>query len=230
MTERPPLRRVKYTSMLATVAGSGLALLGATQGWYTLHLTTSADHSAAVVVQGSTAAPALTALALAGLALTAALAIAGRVARMVLGVLGVLIGGCVLFSAFTAIADPVRSGASAVTTVTGVAGDTSVAHLVERVDASVWPWVTVTGGVLLVLANIAVLATSARWPGASRRYQAVAAATPVAPALNRPDATEQAEAAEQTDAPEQAEAERPSARDAAIDSWDELSRGEDPTR
>lgn len=195
----PPNRRAKYGAMLATVLGSGLVLLAATQNWYALHLSASANHDAAVSVQGSAAAPALTALALAGLALTAALAIGGRIARLVLGVLGLVIGACVLFSAFTAIGDPARAGASAVTTATGVAGEASVTHLVEHIDASIWPWVAVAGGILLLLASLLALVTSSRWPGPSRKYQAT-------------------------------RLEPTNSRDSAIDSWDELSHGEDPTR
>lgn len=193
-----PNRRAKYTAMLATVLSSGLVLLAATQNWYALHLNATANHDEAVSVQGSLAAPALTALALAGLALTAALAIGGRIARLVLGVLGVVIGACILFSAFAAIGDPAHAGATAVTTATGVAGDASVTHLVDRVDASVWPWVAVAGGILLLAASVVVLVTSPRWPGPSRKYQAT-------------------------------RLEPTNSRDSAIDSWDELSHGEDPT-
>lgn len=216
-TGRASRRREKYAAMIAVLAGSGLALLASTQNWSTLHLTTTADHSALVTVQGSSAAPALTALALAGLALVAALAIAGRIARVVLGVLGLLIGAGLLLSSLGAIGDPVQAGSSAVTAATGVAGERSVAHLVEHTDASFWPWLAVAGGVLLIVAGLLVLATSSRWPGPSRRYRA-ARFEPAADGGPSPAPSEAPESdAENT-------------RDAAIDSWDELSRGEDPTR
>ena len=205
--------RVRTYTLLAIVAGSGLALLASTQTWSTLHLKAAAGHQAVVTVQGSAAAPALTALALAGLALVAALAIAGRLIRIVLGVLGILIGVSVLLSAL-----------SAVTAATGVAGRASVAHLVSRVDASFWPWFAIVGGALLILCSLAVLVTSGRWPGPSKRYQAVRFEPT---AESHPHGDEAADA--NPDAA--ADAAPPAAgRDAAIDSWDELSRGEDPTR
>jgi len=216
--------RVRTYTLLAIVAGSGLALLASTQTWSTLHLKAAAGHQAVVTVQGSAAAPALTALALAGLALVAALAIAGRLIRIVLGVLGILIGVSVLLSALSAVTDPVQAAAPAVTAATGVAGRASVAHLVSRVDASFWPWFAIVGGALLILCSLAVLVTSDRWPGPSKRYQAVRFEPT---AESHPHGDEAADA--NPDAA--ADAAPPAAgRDAAIDSWDELSRGEDPTR
>lgn len=230
--------RVKTYTLLAIMVGSGLTLLSSTQTWSTLHLTAAANHQAAVTVQGSAAAPALTALALAGLALVAALAIAGRLIRVVLGVLGILIGASVLLSAFSAVTDPVQAAAPAVTAATGVAGHASVAHLVSRVDASVWPWFAIVGGVLVVLCNLAVLVTSGRWPGPSKRYQAARFEPTAAQHTEGADLDADGAAAasghgegEGAEAPEHPTSGLPtSGRDAAIESWDELSRGEDPTR
>lgn len=227
-------RRVKYTTMLLLVVGSGLALLAATQPWFTIRLTDTAQHATTVSVAGSVAAPALTALALAGLALTAALAIAGPVFRIVLALLGILLGVSVLISAITAVSDAVRASASAITTATGVAGDASIRHLVHTVDTAFWPWLAVIAGVVIILASAAVVVFSRLWPGPSRKYQ-----TRFVGEDGRPADEVVAEAAE--DAPEAAadDGELPSDaspapgtldRDTAIDSWDDLTRGDDPTR
>jgi uncharacterized membrane protein (TIGR02234 family) len=246
-------RGSKYLVLLAILAASGLVLLASTQTWYTLHLTTAADHPAPVVIPGSTASPALTALSLAGLALAGALAIGGRVARVVLGVLGILLSGCLVLSASLTIADPVASGISTVTTQTGVAGDNSVRHLVASVDSGVWPVVAVIGAVLMLLASVAVFITGRWWPTASRRYQTVR----FAPADGSSDASSiedlldaESEGNESEDddfhdddpgaagaressherTPDDPGAAKAAARDAAIDKWDDLSRGSDPTR
>lgn len=228
-------RRIKYSTMLLLVVGSGLALLAATQTWFTIRLTDTAEHAATVSVAGSVAAPALTALALAGLALTAALAIAGPVFRVVLALLGLLLGVSVLISAITAVSDAVRASASAITTATGVAGDASIRHLVHSVDTQFWPWLAVAAGVLIILASAAVVVFSRLWPGPSRKYQ-----TRFAGEDGRPAEEIVAEAAEDTptDAaatPDAEAADTPGTsgtldRDTAIDSWDELTRGDDPTR
>jgi uncharacterized membrane protein (TIGR02234 family) len=221
-------RRVKYSTMLLLVVGSGLALLAATQPWFTIRLTDTAEHSTTVTVAGSVAAPALTALALAGLALTAALAIAGPVFRIVLALLGVLLGVSVLVSAITALSDAVRASASAITTATGVAGDASIRHLVHTVETAFWPWLAVVAGVLIVLASAAVVVFSRLWPGPSRKYQ-----TRFAGEDGRPAEEVVAEAAVDTADDASPDAGAPSGtldRDTAIDSWDDLTRGDDPTR
>jgi uncharacterized membrane protein (TIGR02234 family) len=228
-------RRAKYTTMLAIVVGAGLALLASTQPWITVHLSAAANHAGAVVVQGSAAAPALTALSLAGLALAAALAIAGPVVRIVLAVLGVLIAASIALSAGIALGDPVRAAAAAITSASGVSGGSSVARLAQSVDVSAWPWIAIAGGIVIAVASVAVVVTSRGWPGPSRRYQAV----------RFEDAdlgTERSDELERGAVPDVLAAPDPGApsdqtghgvpidRDTAIDRWDELSRGEDPTR
>ena len=240
-------RRAKYTTMLVLVIGSVLALVAATQPWFAIRLTDTANHSNSVTVTGSSAAPALTALALAGLALTAALAIAGPVFRIVLALLGVLLGVSVLISSISALADPLRAATASITTATGVAGHASVRRLVDAVSVELWPWAAVVGGVLIVLASASVVVFSRLWPGPSRKYQTRFAAEDGGPASGvlgvaededaptgeAPDGAP-ADAAADADAATAAE-DTPAEptqldRDTAIDSWDELSRGDDPTR
>lgn len=237
-------RRVKYLTLLALVVGSGLGLLSATQTWFEIHVKDVANHAETVTVAGSVAAPALTALSLAGLALTAALAIAGPAFRVVLSILGVLLGVSIVYSALAVVGDPLRAASGAITSATGVAGEASLRRLVDSTATEFWPWLAVVGGVLVTLAAIAAIVFVRAWPGPSRRYQArfagedgrsaedtiagLASADGVeaAPAAASGD-DEEARAAADGDTPD-----GPSAldRDTAIDSWDELSRGDDPTR
>lgn len=162
-------RRLKLTSILAAVALSALVLLSWTQQWFGLHLTTGADLS----VAGDVAAPALTALALSGFALAAALAIAGVFFRVVLGVLQAAIGGLVVTSSVIALSDPVGASERAVTEATGIGGRNSVGALVDTVGMTPWPVVALVAGVLLVLLGLAIALTARSWPASSRKYQAV---------------------------------------------------------
>ena len=237
-TDQSVGRRAKYLTMLLLVVGSGLALLAATQPWFVIRLTDTANHSSTITVAGSVAAPALTALALAGLALTAALAIAGPVFRIVLGVLGVLLGVSVLISAITAVSDAVRASASAITTATGIAGDASIRHLVHSVETQFWPWLAMVAGALIILAAAAAVVFARLWPGSSRKYQTRFAGEDGRPAdevLSEAAGTRRADdvppTADADDTPDGA-SDGPAAldRDTAIDSWDELTRGDDPTR
>ncbi|KRE23585.1 Trp biosynthesis-associated membrane protein [Agromyces sp. Soil535] len=202
--------RMKLPVVVVTVIGAALALLSWSQTWFELELTDASAQGAgeAIAVPGSVASPALAALGLAGLALVAALAIAGPGIRIVLGVLEVVLGGCVLLAVGVSLGDPIAAAAPAVTDATGVSGSGPTAELVASATATVWPAAAVVGGVLFVLAGIAVLVTGTRWPVSSRRYRGARLA----------DADEGASGAHER-----------AASDRAIDDWDELSRGDDPT-
>ncbi|GAB3578699.1 hypothetical protein GCM10027406_15350 [Leifsonia lichenia] len=230
-------RRAKYLTLLALVVGSLLALLASTQTWFTVHLTDVAEHTTTLAVAGSAAAPALTALSLAGLALTAALAIAGPVFRIVLALLGLLLGASVLISSISALADALRASSATITTATGVAGTASIQRLVDSVGAELWPGVAVAGGVVLVLASASVVLTNRLWPGSSRKYQTRFEDQDGTALLLDGDADAETSAEVSDDAEARAVAEGDAAqgtgvidKDTAIDSWDDLTRGEDPTR
>jgi protein-S-isoprenylcysteine O-methyltransferase Ste14 len=162
------VRRLRLLLVLAGIAlGAGL-LLSWTQPWFEPVLTDGQR----LTVPGQAAAPALSALGLAALALSAALSIAGRVLRVILGVVEGGIGVLVLVTAAAALGGPVAASASTVTDATAVSGADSVAALVDSVTASAWPWLALVLGALLALVGIAVLLTAPRWPGATRKYDA----------------------------------------------------------
>lgn len=192
-------RRLKSYTLLASLLCSGLTLLTWTGQWYTIRVLATATGHPVLSITGDVAAPALIALSLAGLALVAALSIAGRVFRTVLGVLQVLIGVTVTFSAIIAVADPVKASASAISAATGVSGAKSIAALVVSVTGEPWPVLAIVAGVLTIAVGIFVIATAHRWPVSTDRYrQAVTLET------DDPSAT-------------------------AVTAWDTLSGGSDPT-
>lgn len=237
-------RRAKYLLLLAVIVGSGIVLLSWTQNWYHLELAASTGHPAVVEVPGQVAAPALTALSLAGIALAGALSIAGHGLRIVFGVLELVLGACVFLSAVLADVDPIQAGASVVTKATGISGHDSVREIVSSVSLSAWPAIAMVGAVLMAASGVAVLVTSRRWPGSSRRYQAVAyqelsntsdeagvsdsmpagASTGnenakaddkiVSPGASGPDGSRPEDSADPSD---------------PVVAWDDLSRGSDPT-
>ena len=126
-----------------------------------------------------------------------------------LGVLEVVLGGCVLLAAWLTLGDPVRAVSPAVTEATGVSGAGPTAELVASASATAWPVTAIIGGALLVAAGVVVLATGTRWPASSRRYRAARLAEDGEPVSSA--------------------AQGRAASDRAIDDWDELSRGDDPT-
>ncbi|MET1052528.1 MAG: Trp biosynthesis-associated membrane protein [Mycetocola sp.] len=200
-TQTPaPARRVKYVVIIASLALSAITLIAWTQTWLDVTLV-DGSATASVTVDGDTAAPALAALALAGLALTGALAIAGTIFRIVLGVLDALLGACIALSAVLVLTGPVAASEAAVTTATGIAGSESIADIVSGTSMTLWPIVTLAAGILLTLTGIAIVVTGRTWPSSSRKYSAVRLEPVDGNAM--PD---------------------------AVDSWDDLTRGDDPTR
>lgn len=162
-------KRLKLASIFTAVGLSALVLLSWTQEWFAIRLGSGETLS----IAGDVAAPALTALALSGLALAGALAIAGPVFRVILGLIQVSIGALVITSAVLALGDPVAASAREITQATGVSGDESIAALVSAAVASPWPAVTVVLGILLALLGLATALTTRYWPVSSRKYQAV---------------------------------------------------------
>lgn len=156
--------RLKLLGLLGVAVPAGLVLLAWTQTWYL-----AATDDAELTVGGDVAAPALPALALATFALVGALAIAGPLVRVVLAVLGVLLGiTTVVATAFTT-SDAARAVAPAVAEITGVAPAAAV-DLVRGVEATPWPVVALVAGVLVAVGAVAVALTSRAWPASGRRY------------------------------------------------------------
>lgn len=178
---------------MALIVAHGAAILAWAQSWVRLDLD-----GIAVDASGSVAANGVFALSLAGLALVGALAITGRLLRAVLGVLQAVLSFGVLLATIAVFRDPVAAAGSAVTEVTGIAGERSVAALVDSATTTAWPWLAIAAGASGVLLGVAILVTASAWPSSGRRYESAAAtASEGAPS--------------------------------AVDDWDALSAGEDPS-
>lgn len=196
------VRRARTISVCAVLAAGAIGIISSTQTWLTVELTDGAAEPLAVA--GADAVAVLAPLSLTALALGAVLTLVGRALRYLLGVivlaLAVALG---LLTIPVAVSHPLTAASATVTEATGIAGEDAVADLVAGVGITLWPAVTVGACALLLAAGVFILATAATWPRTGRRYRTTAAA----------GGTEEPEAP----------------RD-SIDSWDDLSRGDDPTR
>ncbi|MDT0118090.1 Trp biosynthesis-associated membrane protein [Microbacterium sp. PRF11] len=194
------MRRARSTAVLGMLLAGAIGVISSTQTWIDVTLDDGAQQTLAV--PGAEALPVLTPLSLAALALGAALSIVGPVLRYVFGALGVLIAVFVgIGTAQILFATPVAATAATVTDATGISGTDAVASLVSNLSLTPWPAVTLLAQAVLAAAAVFTLVTGRRWAsGASRKYRTGD------------------EAGAETGRPHD-----------AIDSWDDLSRGDDPT-
>lgn len=164
-------------------------------------LVTLADGNADTLeVVGSEAVALFAPLSLAALALGLALTIVGRVLRYIFGVVAVALGIGLTAAAASALPAPLGAYATAVTEATGLGGVDAIASLVDHVAVTGWPVAALIGGILVATGGVWTLATARSWGSGGRRYDAT---TATAPSGSRPHD--------------------------AIDDWDDLSRGTDPT-
>ena len=160
-----------------------------------------ADAGEAILVPGASALVLLAPLSLAVLALGAALSIAGKPVRLVFGLLA---AATALFLGWSTVqllvSEPFDAVAATVTEVTGLAGSDATHEVVAQIVPSAWPSIALVGWAILLIASVIVFATWRGWKAGGRRYRTDGADVP-------------------HDGPVD-----------AVDSWDELSRGTDPTR
>ena len=192
--------RLKLISLVGIALLAGLIFAAWSQIWFTLTV-----QGKPFPVSGQVAGGALSALALASLALIAALAIAGRFFRPILGVLLALLGVCVIAVSAFAIGNPVVAATSAITKATGVAGTQSVDRLVTATSLTAWPIVAIVLGVLMTLLGLAIAPTARSWPESGRKY-------------SRSQMVDVDADAQDVDAQD------------PVQEWDALSEGDDPTR
>jgi uncharacterized membrane protein (TIGR02234 family) len=195
------MRRARSTSVLATLVAGAAGVIASTQTW--VHLALTGGATSDVAVPGATIVPVLAPLSLAVLALGAALSIVGRVLRLVFGALTVLIA--VVLGTLVApllFGVPASAVAPSITEVTGIAGDAAVGDLIASMSTTVWPFVAALAVAVLAATGVFVTVTGARWPTGGRKYEAAARRA----------------ARRTSDGPLD-----------AVDSWDDLSRGDDPT-
>ena len=194
------MRRARSLAVVGMLGVGAVSVISSTQTWIDVTLSDGAQQPLAVA--GSDAIPVLTPLSLAVLALAAALSIVGPVMRYILAALALAIAGIVgVATAQLLFTMPVSATAATVAEATGISGGDAAADLVASMVLTPWPAVTLLAQILLAAAAAFTLVTARRWQGSAGRKYRTAAEAP-------------------------ADGSRPHD---AIDSWDDLSRGDDPT-
>ena len=158
--------RLRLLSMAVILVEAGVVALAQSQTWYLLRLS-----GAEYAVGGDVAAGVLLPLALASLTVVPALALAGPVFRVILGVLDALLGVCVVVVVAWSLGDPVRASLPVLADATGFTADEQAwLDQIASTVTTAWPFVALVTGVLMILTGIGVALTSRAWPASGSRY------------------------------------------------------------
>lgn len=227
------------TALGATLLGAALSAVVALPIWVRGTVDDPVlGHRAASAI-GQVAAPAALPLGLLALAAVVVAAVTGRVGRVVAGLLAAAAG---LGSAWFAVGVLRDADAVLARTVAGSVGRSGVAP-VSGVTLTVWPWLALLGGVLVALGGFVIVRGGPRWSGANARYESPARSVSAgsAGANDAPTAEPAVEPADGVSSgspgstgdparpPEPPVQPQPEPRRRAVQDWDSLSRGEDPT-
>lgn len=153
MTKILSLRNVALFGVAAALIG----LWAATRTWVLVNVEATSVQIPQIVVDGSKAAPAVTALCVVVLAGALALLIGRKVTRYIIGVISLLAGGGVLAAGLTATLDPKAAAAGAVAEATGLR------TIAGSYELTGWPLLAVVAGGLIMLQGLAVLIAAGSW-------------------------------------------------------------------
>ncbi|WP_426566927.1 Trp biosynthesis-associated membrane protein [Angustibacter sp. McL0619] len=182
------------------MVGGALGLLAASRPWVHAVVQDPVLGRTSVTASGRQAAAVVPAVALVALAGGVALLLARTLGRRVAGLLLVLAGAAQLAAALAVVRSPESGVSDVVARAVGAVGTTDV-----HVQVTGWPWLAVASGVLVAAAGALAVLRARHWEVRTTRYD--------------------------PPGPPGSPAEDPAPEDAAApDTWDALSRGEDPTR
>ncbi|GAA4778404.1 Trp biosynthesis-associated membrane protein [Citricoccus nitrophenolicus] len=208
------MRLKRRTAVLWALAAGAIILGTGAQTWIE-SAGLSGLATTSVTTTGNQAAAVVPAMGLVGMAGGIALSMARRIGRWISAVLMVLAGLMAGFSAVHAALQPATAAQAQVSEASGTTADAG-SYVV-----TVWPWLTLVGGVLLLLCGLAVLLLGRDWVTSRRHESPVATGVP---------ATATGATATATGAGTGSASEDGDGSDLdEIDAWDELSRGQDPT-
>jgi hypothetical protein len=196
--------RLKSIILVGLIVGAALILWGWGQSWFVFRVSLPSSSEDSLSVTGQQVAPALSAYGLTVLALVAALSLAQRVVRIVLFAGAILIGSAALIATFSVISSRVSSSLQVFIKLTGNASLDATTTLIASSTVSVFPFVAVVGSVVVIAASLLGIFRGKAWPRSrSRKFDATT--TPIESSSTDPSAYRN------------------------VDSWDQLSRGTDPT-
>ena len=189
--------------VLLVLVGAGLALLAAGRTWVGQPVA-GVPGLRTVTASGQVAAPGVSAAALVAAAGAIALAVAGRVVRMVVAAVELLSGLGIAALVQVVLADPSGALAPTLETATGQAGAGA-----GSASSTGWPWLALVAAILILVGGGVAAWRGRSWGTGGRRFEAGTAG-------GRPGSDSRGPGQQDR-------------RERELDAWDALSRGEDPT-
>lgn len=194
--------RTKLFTLAGIALAAAFSLYSATQTWVTISLQPGAAASSYLEVAGQQINQSISPIALAALAASLALTIAGQIFRKILGVLVVLLGVGIGAIALSVLRSPEKAAGGRLTEVTGLEG-TAQANLVSATEVSLLVTLTLVAAVALSAVGLATVLLSGRWGSAGKKYdQSTSSVLNVEERDGEPD---------------------------RISDWESLNKGEDPS-
>ncbi|MFJ7750798.1 Trp biosynthesis-associated membrane protein [Arthrobacter sp. NPDC097144] len=221
----------KGTVIMAAVLFGIAAFATTTRTWLDVQLPRTAVQTPDLAVSGSDAATAVTAFAVVAITAGLAASIAGPVARWIVSVILLISGAGIAAASWTVINDPAQGASGAIGQAIGVSGSDNTV-----ITLTAMPWAALVCGILVALTGVWLAVAGRSWKSSRRYAPAPAAAAESANAQGGSrTAGQEATAGEGTTASSAAAADNAADSDAGpepvdeIDSWDRLTRGDDPT-
>ncbi|MET4059561.1 hypothetical protein ABIB35_001092 [Arthrobacter sp. UYP6] len=220
----------KGTVIMAAVLFGIAAFATTTRTWLNVQLPRTAVQTPDLAVSGSDAATAVTAFAIVAITAGLAASIAGPVARWIVSAILLISGAGVTAASWTVISDPVQGAAGAVGQAIGVSGATDTV-----ITLTAMPWAALVCGILIALTGIWLAVASRSWKSSRRYAPAPAPAEKAEGAAVEGGAAFEGGAAPEAGGTTVGEGTTTSSASAGpepvdeIDSWDRLTRGDDPT-
>lgn len=160
-----PARKARGRAVVVALASGAALFAVVAPTWFAVRVTTLLQPEATVAVNGATAVPALTGVALVLLAAGAALGIVGRSGRRVVGALVALSGAVAGWLTLAAV------GAPEAALRRTAAEQTGVGAVPEGVTTSPWPFVTLALALVVLAVGVIHLRGSGPWPTPGSRVR-----------------------------------------------------------
>ncbi|GAB3525080.1 Trp biosynthesis-associated membrane protein [Arthrobacter monumenti] len=216
--------------VLLTIISAAIVFASTTQTWLRVDLPEQAVPTPDLTIAGSEAATAVTALALVALAGALASTIAGRIARLAIAVIILAAAAGIIASALSVMANPRASSEGQVADAIGIIGSSA------QTSVTVFPAIAVAGGGLLAVSAVVIVLAGRYW-GRTKRFDTDASSTAgTSGTAAGASARGPAAGAGGSTTADPARPGEPASADEAdeepadeIESWDQLSRGKDPT-